>query len=156
MIIDYIMSIDKYREKINDAIDSIDEGSMLKKNRIQIYLAEDNPDHAELLRDMLEENIPSFKLVHVENGELLLELLEKKPESPSLILLDLKMPKLSGLETLKKIRELDKHQHTKVIITTTSSMKSDVDAAMKLGATHFLTKPLNYDDIKDYILLNIN
>ncbi|BCD96365.1 response regulator [Marinagarivorans cellulosilyticus] len=118
---------------------------------VHIYLAEDNLDHRELIEDMLEESHLPFKLFHAPNGLALLDLLSCNQEPADLILLDIKMPKMGGLETLSRLRTLDHLNSTPIVIITTSTIKSDISKATSLGATQFLTKPLSFSDIKPYI-----
>ena len=124
---------------------------MLPKKPLQIYLAEDNLDHRELVEDMLENSELSYRLIHAPNGLVLLDLLKKNTDTIDLILLDIKMPLMGGLETLQRLRAEDNYRDIPIVIITTSSMTSDISKAENLGATQFLTKPLSFVDIKPYI-----
>ncbi|HEY7771617.1 MAG TPA: response regulator [Marinagarivorans sp.] len=124
---------------------------MLQNKPLHIYLAEDNLDHRELIEDMLENSNLSFKLVHAPNGLALLDLLTDNTEPVDLILLDIKMPQMGGLETLSRLRTVDNFKDIPIVIITTSTMTSDKSKAANLGATEFLTKPLSFADIKPYI-----
>lgn len=120
-------------------------------NPITVLLAEDNADHAELIKDIFDEHAPSIELRHALNGHALIELLAAQQTKPQLILLDIKMPKLDGLSTLKAIREQDAYRNLPVLMITTSSMKSDIAQAETLGATGYLTKPIQFSDIEPYL-----
>ena len=124
---------------------------MLPKKPLQIYLAEDNLDHRELVEDMLENSELSYRLIHAPNGLVLLDLLKKNTDTIDLILLDIKMPQMGGLETLSRLRTAEIYKDIPIVIITTSTMTSDISKATNLGATQFLTKPLSFSDIRPYI-----
>lgn len=124
---------------------------MLQNKPLHIYLAEDNLDHLELIEDMLENSSLPFKLVHAPNGSALLDLLTDNKDPVDLILLDIKMPQMGGLETLSRLRTVENYKDIPIVIITTSTMKSEKTRAANLGATQFLTKPLSFADIKPYI-----
>lgn len=118
---------------------------------ITVLLAEDNQDHAELIKDIFEENAPEITLVHSANGQELIERLDSQTELPQLILLDIKMPRLDGLSTLKAIRSMRPFKSLPVLMITTSSIQSDITKAEKFGATGYLTKPIQFTDIAPYL-----
>lgn len=86
------------------------------------------------------------QLFEAENGKRALEILNEK--LPDIILLDLNMPKMSGLEFLKELRSQEHLKYIPAIILTTSSNHKDVLEANKIGVEGYLLKPLNY---KEYI-----
>ncbi len=118
---------------------------------IQFYLAEDNPDHAELIEDMLDDSRLDYQLTHYNNGLALINGLPAQPNSSDIILLDIKMPKLNGLDTLKRIRQIPAYQNTTILIITTSSIRSDINTANFAGANGFISKPLTFDDLNPYL-----
>jgi CheY-like chemotaxis protein len=89
------------------------------------------------------------------NGEEALALLEGK-SLPDLLLLDLNMPKVNGLEFLKRLREIDRLKCLPTVILTTSVNKTDLKAAYALGVAGYILKPLRYEDyvLKIEVLLN--
>lgn len=119
--------------------------------KITVLLAEDNQDHAELIKDIFEENAPDITLIHAANGQELIEQLDIQDALPQLILLDIKMPRLDGLSTLKAIRSMRPFKSLPVLMITTSSIKSDITKAEKFGATGYLTKPIQFSDIAPYL-----
>lgn len=86
------------------------------------------------------------QLFEAENGKVALDILNEK--LPDIILLDLNMPKMSGLEFLKVIRSYDHLKYIPAIVLTTSSNHNDIYDACKLGIAGYLLKPLDY---KEYI-----
>ena len=118
-----------------------------------ILLVEDNPDDEALtLRALKKNNISNT--VHVaRDGVEALDFLfcreahaDRNPEShPQLILLDLKLPRLDGLEVLKEIRANKRTSLLPVVILTTSNEERDVITSYELGANSFIRKPVDFD-----------
>ncbi len=117
---------------------------------LNILLAEDNEDHAELIIDTLESFNISNRIVHVTNGEEVLDLLERSINNPSLqpnlILLDLKMPRMDGITTLKHIRQMAAFKTIPVIMVSTSSIDIDIESCYAMGANSYITKPLQFEE----------
>jgi CheY-like chemotaxis protein len=135
-----------------------------------ILLAEDNPDHAELLmRSFKNHRVPN-KIYHVIDGEEALDYLFRRGEfadpdlspRPHLILLDLKMPKVNGIEVLKSIRAAEEFADVPVVMLSSSDAEPDVEQAYGLHVNSYLVKPLDFgqfaqlmDDV-GYYWLNWN
>ena len=120
---------------------------------ITILLVEDNPDHAELVKRNLEEFQVANRIFHVEDGEAALDYLHNRaaysdPNScprPDLILLDLRLPRIDGLEVLKQIKN-DKALHIiPVVILTTSEGERDLAMAYEYNANSYVAKPVDFD-----------
>jgi len=116
-----------------------------------ILLVEDDPNDKEFILMTLESNQIASDVVHVENGEEALDYLKRqgpfagrKGEYPSLVILDLKLPKVSGLEVLKEIRSDEKLKFIPVVIVTSSREERDIIEGYKLGANGYVVKPLDY------------
>ena len=114
-----------------------------------ILLVEDNADHAELLRRNLE-HMPAKCLVHhVEDGEAALDYLlgrrgfEDRTHfpMPDLVLLDLRLPRLDGMEVLRLVKKQPETARIPIVVLSTSDAEKDVSEAMALKADRFLTKP---------------
>lgn len=118
-----------------------------------ILLAEDNPDDALLTTYALEESKLCNKIVHVQDGVEALDYLFKRGqyanddpnELPTLILLDLNMPKVNGLEVLKQIRTEPLTRRLPVVILTTSKEEQDLISSYDLGANSYVRKPVDFD-----------
>tara|TARA_R110001592_G_scaffold337300_1_gene623651 strand:- start:269903 stop:270328 length:426 start_codon:yes stop_codon:yes gene_type:complete len=117
-------------------------------------MAEDDADDRLLASEALAERRESNKLEFVEDGCELLEYLRSegnyaaKPRSlPGLILLDLNMPRMNGLEALAKIKEDSRLCLIPVVVLTTSNRETDIVSSYSLGAASFLTKPAAYTDL---------
>ncbi|WP_439129515.1 response regulator [Polaribacter sp.] len=86
------------------------------------------------------------KLQEAKNGEEALEILKDKSKLPDIILLDLNMPKISGIEFLSIIKENKVLRNIPVIILTTSDNQKDLIECFKIGVSGYILKPLKYDD----------
>jgi two-component system response regulator len=111
-----------------------------------ILLIEDNPSDVELTRRALERSRIANQLVVAEDGETALEYLwrEGPDELPALALLDLNLPKLSGLEVLKRIRADARTRRLPVVILTSSKEDQDVAAGYDLGVNSYIRKPVDF------------
>lgn len=109
--------------------------STSKKN---ILIAEDEED----LREMYNQALSSagFQVLQAVNGEEVLEWLERQYSEIDLILLDIVMPVLDGLETLKKIKSDDRFKNIRVIVFTNLNNDEDKDQALGLGAEDYFVK----------------
>ena len=135
-----------------------------------ILLAEDNPDHAELLMRSFQNHRVPNKIYHVRDGEEALNYLFRRGEfadpavspRPHLILLDLKMPKVNGIEVLQSIRAAEEFADVPVVMLSSSDAEPDVEQAYGLHVNSYLVKPLDFgrfaelmDDV-GYYWLNWN
>ena len=120
---------------------------------ITILLVEDNPDHAELVKRNLAEFHVANTIRHVEDGEAALDYLHgcgvyadtNTCQRPDLILLDLRLPRIDGLDVLKEIKN-DAVLHTiPVVILTTSEGERDMAMAYEYHANSYVTKPVDFD-----------
>lgn len=111
-----------------------------------ILIVEDNEDHFLLTRDALREAGVQDEVHRVEDGEALFGYLKTNP-LPSLILLDLNLPKKDGREALREIKSHPAFRHLPVIVLTTSKVEEDVLRSYELGASSFIKKPPTFDDL---------
>lgn len=122
------------------------------KHENTILLIEDNPDDEELTRLAFEESGIANHLEIVRDGaEALDYILEtgtwagRPGGNPSLILLDLKLPKISGLEVLRRLRAEPRTELIPVVILTSSVEEQDVIRGYKLGCNSYIRKPVDFD-----------
>lgn len=118
---------------------------------LNVLLAEDNADHAELIMDSLKDFNIDNQITHVSNGEDLLDCLEKalgdNSRLPDLILLDLKMPRLDGKGALREIKNNPALRSIPVLVLTTSASQSEIEECYNYGACSYIIKPLNIEDL---------
>lgn len=133
---------------------------MTHTNKVEILLAEDNLNDAELtIRELKKHNMTN-NLVHLKDGEEVLDFIfgcgkysERKDsiDFPKVILLDIQMPKVNGLEVLKKIKSDPLTKTIPVVILTSSKEHPDVKQCYELGANSYIVKPVNFEGFAESI-----
>lgn len=129
---------------------------MSSLNPIEILLVEDNDDDIVLTQEAFEENRLTNKLNVVKTGIEALKYLKKEnPYSdavkPNIILLDLNLPEMSGIEVLQVIKNSDNFKDIPVVILTTSKLEQDIIKSYKLHANCYINKPVNLDEFFEII-----
>ena len=115
-------------------------------------LAEDSPADAEMSIDALREAHLANPIVHVEDGVEVLDYLyargayaNRRDGLPAVLLLDIKMPRMDGLEVLQKIRADDQFQRLPIVILSSSREESDLARSWDLGVNAYVVKPVDVD-----------
>jgi CheY-like chemotaxis protein len=123
-----------------------------------ILLAEDSPKDVELILEGMAENNLANQVVVVSDGVEALEYLRckgkfatRKPENPAVVLLDIKMPRMNGLEVLKSIRSDENLKRIPVIILTSSREEKDLIQSYDLGVNAYVVKPVGFHQFIDAI-----
>ena len=117
-----------------------------------ILLVEDNPDDEELTRIAFEESNLANQLVVARDGVEALEyLLDPKRPLPQMVLLDLKLPKLNGLEVLRRLRADERTKFLPVVILTSSDEERDLFDSYGLGANSYVRKPVDFAQFVDSV-----
>jgi len=127
--------------------------------KIKILLIEDNPDDIMLAQRALKKCGFENNVVVTHNGIEALDYLfntskdtnEEKALLPMVVLLDLKMPKMDGIETLKQIRNNSKTAHIPVVILTSSDEEQDIALGYKYGANSYILKPVDFNKFLDIV-----
>ena len=129
----------------------------LNREPVTILLVEDDPAHAEIVRRNLSELPVAHRLFHVEDGQLALDYLfgGNPGPPPALILLDLRLPKVDGLEVLRQIHEDDALKVIPLVVLTTSAADSDLATAYHLGATSYQLKPVNFEGYTELLAADL-
>ena len=120
---------------------------------VDILLVEDNPRDAELTIHAFKKRNLANRLFHVQDGAEALDFLFGQgkyesvqfTQSPKVVLLDLKLPKVDGLEVLKVMRADDRTRTIPVVVITSSSEDPDVKTAYELGANSYVVKPVDFE-----------
>ena len=123
-----------------------------------ILLAEDNPKDVELTIEALAEHNLANQVVTVKDGVEAMEYLkyegnykQRNPGHPAVILLDIKMPRMDGIEVLKTIRDDEKLKMIPVVILTSSREEPDLKKCYELGVNAYVVKPVNFKDFIDAV-----
>lgn len=126
----------------------------MNPNSVEILLVEDNLTDAELtIRELKKHNMAN-NLIHLKDGEEALDFLfatgkyadtREIQYRPKVILLDIQMPKVTGIEVLEKIKTDPKTRSVPVVILTSSKENPDIQKCYDLGANSYIVKPVNFD-----------
>jgi two-component system response regulator len=126
-------------------------------NAVDVLLVEDNPNDAELAIRELRKHRLANNLVHVKDGEEALEFLFATGKfagvrdifsRPKVILLDIQMPKVNGIEVLQKIKADERTRSTPVVILTSSNQDPDIEKCYALGANSYIVKPVDFEQFR--------
>ncbi|MGB2224952.1 MAG: response regulator [Polaribacter sp.] len=116
------------------------------KLELKILLVEDNIIEILKLKRAIENLGMNHEVLEAENGEIALDSIKQEEINPDIVLLDLNMPKMNGLEFLAIVRNDESMRHLPIIILSTSNNNRDLMEAYKLGVSGYILKPLKYDD----------
>jgi CheY-like chemotaxis protein len=126
---------------------------MTENNQLEILLIEDNHHEAELTIRSLKKHKLANKLKHIDDGAEALDFIFSRgafsgkeiSSNPKLILLDLKLPKVSGLEILRQLKADERTQMIPVVVLTSSQEERDVVESYRLGVNSYIVKPVNFE-----------
>ncbi len=110
----------------------------------KVLLVDDDVRNLFALTSVLERH--KLRVVHAESGQEALDLLKKEPD-PDLVLMDIMMPRMDGYETIRKIRQMPEFGALPIVALTAKAMKGDREKCIEAGASDYITKPLNLDDL---------
>jgi CheY-like chemotaxis protein len=139
---------------------ALENGSinMIAKEKV-ILLAEDNPDDVELTKRALKKANVANEVIVAKDGVEALDYLfgtgihegRNTKELPQVVLLDIKMPRMDGMEVLKKIRENKLTEFLPVVILTSSDEEADMLNGYKLGANSYVRKPVEFSEFSEAV-----
>ena len=132
---------------------------MVDRSDVEILMIEDSPQDAELALRALKKSNLANSVHHVKDGEKALEFLfgtgdyagRNLESSPKVILLDLKLPKLDGLEVLKQIKGDPRTQRIPVVVLTSSKEERDKVESYRLGVNSFIVKPVEFENFVEAV-----
>ncbi|MEP2936109.1 MAG: response regulator [Gilvibacter sp.] len=114
-------------------------------NQLKILLIEDDKIETMKLERAMSTLAYEHEVVTAQNGEIALDYLKETDQLPSIIFLDLNMPKINGIEFLKLLKKDDRLRYLPTVILTTSDNRKDVLECYKTGVAGYILKPLKYD-----------
>lgn len=124
----------------------------MMQEKVVILVAEDDEGHATLIKRNLSRAGLSNEILHFKDGQEILDFLfrrgagpHRKPEAPYVLLLDIRMPKVDGVEVLRQIKRDPELRKLPVIMVTTTDDQREVDLCHALGCSSYLTKPIEYE-----------
>ena len=126
---------------------------------LEILLVEDNPNDAELAIRALKKRNLANNLIHVEDGQAALDFLfgtgayagRDTSHLPKVVLLDLKLPKVGGIEVLRRLRAEPRTKLLPVVVLTSSREGRDVIETYELGANSFIVKPVDFENFSEAV-----
>ena len=118
----------------------------------QIFVVDDDEDDQFVIRQVLAQHTPRAAIKVLSDGEALLKALAQAPSLPHLVLLDLNMPRMGGLEALDRIRANPQYATVPIIVLTTSDSVEDRAGALNLKADGYLVKPATISGLTQLIL----
>jgi two-component system response regulator len=125
----------------------------MNEDRVEILLVEDNPHDAEMTIRALKKSNLANRLIHVKDGAEALDFIFSKgafadrniEDKPRVILLDIKMPKVDGIEVLRQIKSNDNTKTIPVVIMTSSKEEQDIITSYNLGVNSYVVKPVDFE-----------
>jgi two-component system, response regulator len=128
----------------------------MKNQPVEILLIEDNPDHVEIILDALRNNGVENDVMVLTDGQIALDYLFRrepyqKVSRPGLILLDINLPKIDGIEVLREIKQEPHLRLIPVIMLTTSDNDKDIIASYGNGANSYVVKPIDFEKFQQAI-----
>ncbi len=128
------------------------------KKEVTIIIAEDDKGHATLIEKNLKRAGISNNILHFKDGQETLNFLfrhgkgpHRKNNYPYLLLLDIKMPKVDGIEVLRQVKQDNELCKMMVIMLTTTDDPREIDECYKIGCSSYITKPVDYDKFVEAI-----
>ena len=130
-----------------------------KHAEVEILLIEDNASDAELTIRALRKNNIGNQIIHLKDGAAALDFIfgtgiyegRNTSRKPKVILLDLKMPKVNGLEVLEKIKSSELTKKIPVVVLTSSKENPDVEKSYALGANSYIVKPVDFESFRKIV-----
>lgn len=137
---------------------SVDDGTTRRHagEPIEILLVEDNPGDVRLTREALRKGRIANNLHVVTDGQAAVDFLKQEGEHgdaprPHLVLLDLRLPKKSGLEVLEEVKETVQLRRIPIVVLTSSKAEEDIARSYDLHANAYVTKPVEVDDFLEAV-----
>jgi two-component system response regulator len=133
----------------------LDEHTLLPGQLVDVLLVEDNPADAELTLEGLKRDGLTNRILVVRDGATALDFVfcrrqyatRRIEHSPQVLLLDLNLPKVHGLEVLRRIKEDERTRHIQVVVLTISRKDEHIRQALELGAAAYIVKPVDFQNL---------
>jgi two-component system response regulator len=131
----------------------------MNNNEVEILLVEDNLNDAEMTIRALRNNNLSNNIIHLKDGEMALDFIfgtgqyrgRDISKKPKVILLDLKMPKVDGMEVLRKIKSSDFTKFIPVVVLTSSKEDPDIQQCYRFGVNSYIVKPVEFESFQKIV-----
>lgn len=114
----------------------------------KVYVVEDNEKNMKLFRAILK-TIPDIKIFEETQGDLGFELI--KSGNPDLIILDIQLPEMNGIEICSELRKIDRFRNINFIAVTSFAMKGDKERILSAGFNEYISKPIKVQEFRDLV-----
>ncbi len=124
------------------------------RNDVVIVIGEDDPGHAALIERNLRRAGIQNELRRFGDGQAVLDFFftgARDPDTPFLLLLDIRMPKVDGVEVLSRMKQDEELRKVPVIMLTTTDDPREIERCHALGCSHYITKPIDYEAFVDVL-----
>ena len=119
----------------------------------KVYVVEDNEKNMKLFRAILKI-IPDIEIFEETRGDLGLELI--KSGNPDLVILDIQLPEMNGIEICSELRKIEKFKDTPIIAVTSFAMKGDKERIMEAGFNQYVSKPIKVQEFREVVKKYLN
>jgi len=125
----------------------------MESERVDVVLVEDDPNDAELILRVFRKHNMVNKTVLLKDGAEAVEFFfgSRANDHPKVVLLDLKLPKVSGIEILQRLKSEERTSSIPVVVLTSSAENQDVKAAYKYGVNSYVTKPIRFEEFANAV-----
>ncbi len=123
----------------------------MTNKELTIFYTDDDQEDIDFFREIVDIIDSRVKVVAQSNGQELINALNNPPPTPYLVFLDINMPGMNGLETLRKVRESEQHKNLPVVMFSTSADELTIEESKKLGASFYVPKSGAFDKLKKSI-----
>lgn len=124
---------------------------MNQKKTLSVFVADDDEDDRFLMKMAFDTHCPEANVEFAVDGMDLMSALQESPANPCLIILDLNMPRLNGIDSLQLLRATNTYDKTPIIVLSTSNSEADINAAYAFGANEYVVKPINMKALGDLV-----
>jgi len=121
----------------------------MNNNKGTILIAEDNLSNMKLLKDILD--FQGYTIIEAYDGKAALDLTRRNKDSIDLILMDLQLPEMDGIEVIKLVKSDDSTKKLPIFVISAHAMEIDMKRALKAGCNNYITKPINVESFIEKI-----
>jgi len=125
----------------------------VNEEKVDIVIVEDDPNDAELITRVFRKHNMANRVVVLKDGEEALSFFfgSRANDHPKVVLLDLKLPKVNGIEVLQRLKSQERTKDVPVVVLTSSAESQDIKDAYKYGVNSYVTKPIRFEDFANAV-----
>jgi CheY-like chemotaxis protein len=125
----------------------------MNEEKVDVVIVEDDPNDAELIMRVFRKHNMVNKIVLLQDGAEALEFFfgSRANDAPKVVLLDLKLPKVNGIEVLQRLKADDRTKNIPVVVLTSSAESEDIKDAYRYGVNSYVTKPIRFEEFANAV-----